>query len=140
MKRDKYNDVVWWMWMIFLICTIMFGYYATAQTPREIYEECKLQNVKYPKIVTAQSIQETGWYKSYNCTKRNNLFGLRYNHKYKVFNHWKESVTYYRDHIQNRYKNGENYYDFLDRIGYASDSLYNQKIRSIVRKYSINWE
>jgi len=108
-------------------------------TPQEVYAECVLQDLKYPKIVTAQSIQETGWYRSYNCTKRNNLFGLRVNHEYKVFTDWKESVTYYKDHIQNRYNNGEYYYDFLDRIGYASDSLYNQKVKSIVKKYSKNW-
>ena len=33
--------------------------------------------------------------------------------------------------IQYRYKNDEDYYHFLDRIGYAEDSLYIQKIKSI---------
>ena len=81
----------------------------------------------------SQSILETGYYRSEGCKKDNNLFGL-YNWRkkeYYKFSHWTESVKAYRDMIQYRYKNDEDYYHFLDRIGYAEDSLYIQKIKSI---------
>ena len=39
--------------------------------------------------------------------------------------------------IQYKYKNYEDYYYFLDRIGYAEDSLYNNKLKNIIRKYGL---
>lgn len=98
-----------------------------------VYEACVYYNIHHPEIVVSQSILETGYYRSEGCKKDNNLFGL-YNWRkkeYYKFTHWTESVKAYRDMIQYRYKNDEDYYHFLDRIGYAEDSLYIQKIKSI---------
>lgn len=41
-----------------------------------LYAEIKENNIKYPKIVLAQAILETGWFKSSVCRNKNNLFGL----------------------------------------------------------------
>lgn len=43
---------------------------------------------------------------------------------------WEESVKAYRDYVQYKYKKG-NYYDFLNRIGYAEDKEYIGKVRRI---------
>ena len=51
------------------------------QTSKEVLAELKKQHILFPKIVLAQSILETGWYKCENCSMdQNNLFGL-WNHK-----------------------------------------------------------
>lgn len=38
--------------------------------------EIKKNNIKFPKIVLAQAILETGWFKSSVCRNKHNLFGL----------------------------------------------------------------
>lgn len=40
--------------------------------------EIKKNGIKYPKIVLAQAILETGWFKSSVCRNKHNLFGLTY--------------------------------------------------------------
>jgi hypothetical protein len=84
----------------------------------------------FPEIVTAQCILESGWnLDSYASRKRNNILGIG-NGK-KEFNNWWMCLKYYRDHIQSRYKGGD-YYDFLLRLPYASDSMYVPKLKKIV--------
>ena len=99
--------------------------------------EIKKNNIKYPKIVLAQAILETGWFKSSVCGNKHNLFGFtnpRTGQCYE-FNHWSESVAaYYNvaayyDKVQYRYKGG-NYLIWLRDIGYAEDRGY---IRAIIR-------
>ena len=56
---------------------------------------------------------------------------------YMKFSHWSESVIAYKNKIQNRYKKGENYYLFLNRIKYASDPLYIQRIKKVVNNLKL---
>lgn len=90
-------------------------------------------DVKFPQIVVAQALLETGYFTSRVCLENNNLFGLRRpsNGGYYSFNSWEESVKAYKDYVQYKYKGG-NYYDFLNRIGYAEDKEYTSKIGRIV--------
>lgn len=106
---------------------------AAPSTPNKdvVFAEIKRQGVKYPKIVLAQSLLETGHYTSDVCKKHNNLFGLMKGDKYHHFSHWKNSITYYKEHVQSRY-NGGNYYEFLERIGYAEDKNYCNILKQIV--------
>ncbi len=46
------------------------------------------------------------------------------------FEKWEDSVAAYRDYVQYKYKGG-NYFDFLNRIGYAEDKTYTTKVRQI---------
>lgn len=90
--------------------------------------------VKFPEIVYAQAVLETGHFKSVGCLKHHNLFGL-YNSEAKRhhrFNHWTESVVAYKEWIQRRYKPPEDYYEFLKRIHYARDPEYIKKLKKIV--------
>ena len=93
--------------------------------------EIKKNNIKYPKIVLAQAILETGWFKSSVCRNKHNLFGLTNprTKTYYEFNHWTESVKAYYDKVQYRYKGG-NYLLWLDKIGYAEDKTY---IRAVIK-------
>ncbi|WP_289198279.1 glucosaminidase domain-containing protein [Bacteroides acidifaciens] len=93
--------------------------------------EIKKNNIKYPKIVLAQAILETGWFKSSVCRNKHNLFGLTNPRtgKYYEFNHWTESVAAYYSKVQYRYSGG-NYLLWLRDIGYAEDKGY---IRAIIK-------
>jgi flagellum-specific peptidoglycan hydrolase FlgJ len=107
-------------------------------TIEEVKQEIKKQELKFPLVVLAQSIIEAGWhYESYNASVRNNLFGLwdSNNQRYFAFDNWRESVLGYKNMIQYRFREEkEGYYEFLKRIGYASDPNYEYKVRSIVKK------
>ena len=97
--------------------------------------EIEKSSLTNKEIVLSQAILETGWFKSYSCRVRNNLFGLtKPNGEYFEFDHWAESVKGYKTMIQYRFRKGEGYYKFLKRIGYASDTNYIQKIKQIVLK------
>lgn len=93
-------------------------------------------NVKHKNIVYAQAILETGHFRSKVCREYNNLFGL-YNSRskdYYKFNHWSESVVAYLNYIQYRYKPPNDYYKFLEEIGYAEDPQYITKLKNIVNE------
>ena len=87
-------------------------------------------DIHHPEIVINQSKLETGNYTSVAFKKHNNLFGFMKGNKIRHYNNWKQSLIHY-SHWQNvNYKNGD-YYIFLQNIGYATDSLYIQKLKSI---------
>ena len=95
-----------------------------------LYKEIIRNGILYPKIVLAQAILETGWFRSSVCKNKHNLFGLTNPRtgKYYEFNHWTESVRAYCTKVQYKYKGG-NYLLWLDEIGYADNPDY---IRTVV--------
>lgn len=99
-----------------------------------LYKEIIRNGILYPKIVLAQAILETGWFRSSVCRNKHNLFGLTNPRtgKYYEFNHWTESVRAYYTKIQYKYKGG-NYLLWLDEIGYAEDPNYLVEIISILK-------
>ena len=101
-------------------------------TIENLYAALKKHGIKYPKIVLAQAILETGHFRSRVCNEYNNLFGLRHSKGYFTFNHWEESVVAYRDKVQYKHRENENYYAFLKRIGYSTSKDYVRKVREIV--------
>lgn len=100
-------------------------------TIANLYAALKRHGIKYPKIVLAQALLETGNFRSRLCREGNNLFGLRHSKGYYTFDHWEESVIAYRDWVQYKHRDGESYYTFLKRIGYASAKDYIYKVRKI---------
>lgn len=90
-----------------------------------LYKEIIRNGILYPKIVLAQAILETGWFRSSVCRNKHNLFGLTNPRtgKYYEFNHWTESVQAYYTKVQYKYKGG-NYLLWLDEIGYAEEPNY----------------
>ena len=109
---------------------------SVGQTANEVLKELKKQDVKFPKIVLAQSLLETGWYQCTSCSRDvNNLFGLYDSREKEYFKYanWKESIGGYKRGIQYKYKGGD-YYKFLDKIGYASDPQYTIKLKKLVNK------
>ncbi len=96
-----------------------------------LYKEIIRNGILYPKIVLAQAILETGWFRSSVCRNKHNLFGLTNPRtgKYYEFNHWTESVQAYYTKVQYKYKGG-NYLLWLDEIGYSENSNY---IKTIIK-------
>lgn len=156
----KFQSILGYLLVIGLWCTAIwlgYNYYETptyeeeevpvkleqpefflADTPTKelVKEACEYFGLKHSEIVVAQSILETGYYHSDNCVKHNNLFGL-YNSRrkqYYKFDKWWKSVIAYRDMIQYRYKGGD-YYEWLQKIGYAEDPSYINKIKGIVKRW-----
>lgn len=90
--------------------------------------------IKYPDIVYAQAVLETGNFKAGIFTRKQNLFGLRGKKGYYSFKHWSESVKMYKEKIQSRYWEGEDYYYFLRRIHYATNPNYTKSLKKLVKK------
>lgn len=99
-----------------------------------LYKEIKRNGILYPKIVLAQAILETGWFRSPLCRHRHNLFGLTnpQTRTYYEFDHWTESVKAYYTKVQYKYKGG-NYLLWLRDIGYAEDYNYIRKLIGVLR-------
>lgn len=100
-----------------------------------LYKELVSQEVDYPTIVLAQALLETGKFTSHGCLVRNNLFGLRrLDGSYMEFPHWTYSVAAYKKYIQKYSIPPEDYYQFLQNLGYAEDPDYITKLKQIVNK------
>ena len=99
-----------------------------------LYAEIIRNGIRYPKIVLAQAILETGWFTSPVCRNKHNLFGLTNPRtgKYFEFSHWTKSVRAYYTKVQYRYKGG-NYLLWLRDIGYAEDPNYVCSVISILK-------
>ena len=99
-----------------------------------LYKEIIRNGILYPKIVLAQAILETGWFRSSVCRNKHNLFGLTNPRtgKYYEFNHWTESVRAYYTKVQYKYKGGS-YLLWLDEIGYAEEPDYIRTVIMVMR-------
>ena len=109
-------------------------------TVPNLYKEIIRNGILHPKIVLAQAILETGWFRSSVCWNKHNLFGLTNPRtgKYYEFNHWTESVRAYYTKVQYKYKGG-NYLLWLDEIGYAENQEYiNSIIHILISMDSVN--
>lgn len=107
-------------------------------------------NMKFPHIVYAQSLIETGHFDSKIFHENNNLFGMKqartrvttaqgtqYNHAY--YENWRESVydyAFYQCRYLSGLKNEEEYLAYLGR-SYAEDPNYLSKIRNLINKEEI---
>ena len=100
-----------------------------------LYNELVAQGVDFPEIVQAQAILETGHFKSYACLQQNNLFGLRNGDgTYMSFDHWTNAVAVYKKFIQKYNHPPNDYYKYLQDLGYAEDPNYIIKLKQIVSK------
>jgi len=107
-------------------------------------------NMKFPHIVYAQSLIETGHFDSKIFHENHNLFGMKqartrvttaqgtqYNHAY--YENWRESVydyAFYQCRYLSGLKNEEEYLAYLGR-SYAEDPNYLSKIRNLVKKENL---
>jgi uncharacterized FlgJ-related protein len=104
-------------------------------------------NFNFPYIILAQSMQETGSFKSTIFLQCNNLFGMKEakmratsaqgterGHAY--YNSWQESLydyaMYYNAYLR-KIKTEDEYFEYL-RQNYAEDPEYVSRLKSIIKK------
>ena len=119
-------------------------------TKEKLVEELKRLNVKFPHIVMAQSILETGHWESEIFLENHNLFGMKEarvrintaegtNKNHAYYNSWEESVYDYAFY-QCRYLSGlrteEEYYTYLGR-SYAESDNYVSTLKSVVKRENL---
>ena len=140
--------------LLVLLATTMF---ASARTPnqREVYEELVRLDVKFPDIVLAQTILESGNYSSKVAKQNNNLFGMRMpkvrettaigqRYGYARYYNWKDSVKDYKlwqEALLKKYPNmtrGQ-YKSYINRI-YSTGKNYISKINLIIQKNKNKYE
>ena len=113
------------------------------ETPNveRLFKACDYYGIKHPEVVVAQALLESGFFRSDLCIDHHNLFGLynSYVDDYYHFDHWTESVKAYRDKVQYKYDDGD-YYEWLQELGYAKDTLYIPKVKNLVKKYKLGVE
>lgn len=108
-----------------------------------IYQYIKSINIKYPEVVIAQVILETGNLTHNEIVKTNNLFGMKcaksrpYTYKscsndYAVYPTWKHSVLDYALY-QSKYIGSKTENEWIEFLAenYAEDSKYANKIRKV---------
>ena len=112
-----------------------------------LVKEIKRLNIRFPHIVLAQAILETGYYESRIYQENNNLFGMKQararsttavgtqlGHAY--YDHWKESVmdyALYQNAYVNKIRNEGKYLKYLDK-NYAEAKNYDEKLKTIIER------
>ncbi len=115
-----------------------------------LIEEISKLNFKYPYIVLAQAILETGTYESKIFKENNNLFGMKearvrlnlakgtqFGHAY--YDDWKESLTDYAlwySTFAYKCKNENQLYTLLNQQ-YAEANYYPQALKRIIKKQQL---
>lgn len=107
-------------------------------------------NVKYPHIVLAQSIVETGHWTSHIFLENHNLFGMKQarrrittadgtarNHAY--YGHWRESVydyAFYQCRYLSKLDSEEEYFRYLGS-SYAEAPNYVSSLKTVIQRESL---
>ena len=104
-------------------------------------------NVDYPHIVMAQSILETGHFKSDIFLENRNLFGMKQarrrittaegtNRNHAYYNHWRESVydyAFYQCRYLSKLDSEEDYFEYLG-ASYAEAKNYVKMLKQVIKK------
>ena len=113
-------------------------------TKEKFMDYLKELNVRFPEIVYAQAVLETGNFQSEVFKANKNLFGMKEasirattNHgtnlNHAVYNHWRESVldyALYQCSYLSDLKSKSEYYNYLSQY-YAEDKTYVSKVKEI---------
>lgn len=136
LNRDRYNATKRAYWRKrhpVMLAFFLFTLCCPAQTVEQVERELARQQVPQARIVLAQGRLETGNFTSQRCKRDHNLFGIKHGKHYARYRTWQDSIKDYKKRISSRYKGGD-YYAFLNKIGYATDSKYAQKVRRIANE------
>jgi flagellum-specific peptidoglycan hydrolase FlgJ len=116
-----------------------------------LYEQINQKNIKFPDIVFAQAVLESGHFKSPLFINQNNLFGMRAPKKrettainkgkkeYALYNDWDSSIDDYQLWQEFTLKNKGNltrsqYFALLSRV-YASDKRYVTSLKRVISEH-----
>jgi flagellum-specific peptidoglycan hydrolase FlgJ len=108
-------------------------------------------NFKYPHIVMAQAMLETGSFKSVVFKQNNNLFGMKEatsrlnlckgtEHGHASYSTWEDSVLDYAlwcTSYANKANSESEYFQILNSLGYAEDGSYVVKLKEMIEKHNL---
>ena len=109
-------------------------------TSATFYQALVELEVQHPEVVLAQAQLETAYFTSTLCKEYNNTLGLydsRSKDFYK-FDTWVISIMAYKQLVEYKLKDGEDYYDFLTDLPYAEDPMYLKKIKTLMNRNKKN--
>jgi uncharacterized FlgJ-related protein len=106
---------------------------------------------KYPHIVMAQAILETGNFSSPVFQENHNLFGMKEatsrlnlakgtQNNHAAYANWEDSVMDYAlwcSTYANKAQSENEYFQILNSLGYAEDNGYELKLKEIIQKYDL---
>ena len=118
---------------------------------RNLYSKILECNIKFPDVVFAQAVLETGHFRSKLFQNSNNLFGMKLPRKretvavgktqggYAKFNSWESSVYDYslwQNYVLSKKGNlsREEYLKMLDKI-YSESKGYSKKVTKIIKEH-----
>lgn len=115
-----------------------------------LVEELKKLNVRFPHIVLAQSILETGYWESRIYQENHNLFGMKQARArattakgtqlgHAFYDDWRSSVTdyaLYQAAYLNKLRTEKKYLNYLDR-NYAEAKDYDKKLIAIIERENL---
>ena len=104
------------LFVLSLTYSVSYSQISTKEVERLLYK----YNIKNPDVAR---------FKSRKAIQDNNIFGFETGKK--VFKSYDEAVLSYKKRVESRLKPGENYYNFLLRIKYATDKRYIWKLKRI---------
>jgi uncharacterized FlgJ-related protein len=119
-------------------------------TEEKLIEYLKELNVKYPEVVYAQAVIESGGFKSGLFKSQNNIFGmkkakqrptlaLKSSGTYASFKNWRESVidyVLYQSRFIHKISNREEYINHLAK-NYATSGNYKRHLVELINKLNI---
>lgn len=165
MKEYKLLIAIQIIWVLFFVATLVEkrscnqnkDMTTTVQIVRdtshvsdiELKHYLKEINMKFPNIVYAQAVLESGHFKSDLCRDNNNIFGMKVSYNrpttavyqkngYCVYKTWKESVldyALYQSYYFSKIVEEEDY--LLSLQNYAVDTTYLQKLKLISNTYEM---
>jgi hypothetical protein len=114
-------------------------------TPERFQKELERLNVKFPHIVYAQSLLETGYFTSNIFLENHNLFGMKQarirvntakgtHNGHAYYDSWQESVfdyAFYQCRYLPQINNDEEYFQYLSQK-YAEDTNYISKLKQLI--------
>jgi hypothetical protein len=119
-------------------------------TQKALEGKIKSLNFKFPYIILAQSMQETGNYKSTIFRENHNLFGMKQatirtnlakgtNRGHAYYDSWQDSLIdyalYSATYLSDIKTEGE-YFEYL-RQNYAEDPTYVDRLKALIKKRNL---
>ena len=141
--------------ILLILTLLLFGFtkgetnYMEPINYLSVYNLILETGIEFPDIVFAQSVLESGHYKSKLFQTNNNIFGMRLpkkretvakgqNNGYATYLFWEDSIEdywFYQEYIFKRKKmTRSQYFSFLDRT-YAETPGYSKKLKKIILNF-----
>lgn len=140
--------------LVVLVGVLFFGFTLPKEerllTKENLWQVINEMDIKYPDLVFAQAVLETGHFKSVNCKVNNNLFGMKLprvretvatkgTKGYARYVDWVQSVydyKLYQDYIFSKKNYSRTQYmSMLDKV-YCESKNYTTKLKSIIKRHN----